>query len=463
MIRRTILPIVAAFFLVACASCGTDNPPNNQDDCDGGDCNVIQIESCDGPSDCPIGKSCREGKCVSADAQCETDEDCGPDRRCEDGICFAKEREIRPIPDMTTADMGDDSGGSNVCNGCYLPTSGGGADAGDAGDAGTDMGADAGMGECVEGNTKEACGGGGAVCITCPGEQLCDEGTCVDPPTCDETNCDGCCNGSECLEGNTDDACGTGGMACETCSSPAVCDADTNSCVVPCNEDTCSGCCTADGECVDGEAIDACGTGGMNCMECNPADQNCSQGACVDKGCSETCDGCCDGDACLSGDLDGACGWFGVACITCDTGMTCEFGNCVVDANSRWDVEIVSAAVPDKNANGDDWDSFGGLPDPFVRFKTEDSGMTWDETTETKDDTTYPFYFETIVTDVPARALMDRWDIWVEDSDTFGSPVMGSCYGDFVQADFDGSTFPVTCPAHGDQVEVTVRLRLLPH
>lgn len=461
MLRRTIFAFAAALLLVACTSCGTD-PPNNEDDCDAGEdgCNVVQIETCSGPSDCPIGKSCKEGRCVSADAQCEKDEDCGEDRRCDDGVCYAKKREIRPIPDMGPSDGGTDGGdGGQTCTGCYLPVEAD-ADAGDAGDAGT---SDAGMGECVEGTTKEACGGGGGVCMTCPGDQLCDEGTCVDPPSCDETNCDGCCSGNECLQGDTDMACGTGGMACQTCENPAVCDAAAGSCFVPCNEDTCSGCCDADGECVEGDATATCGSGGLDCMECDSTTQNCSQGECVDKGCSETCNGCCDGDSCLSGDLTGACGWFGVACVACGTGMTCSTGQCVVDSNSRWDVIVISATVPDRNSNGDTWDSFGGLPDPYVRLKTEDAGTTWDEDTLVKSDQTDPFWFENLLQDVPARALMDRIDVWVRDSDTFGDTTMGSCYADLVQADFDGTSFPIVCPAHGDQVEVTVRLRVLPH
>lgn len=435
------LPVAVHLLLLSGAlllgACGTDVPPEEENN------TIVIMTSCGGPSDCDIGKTCKEGKCISADAQCVADADCGPDRRCDNGVCFNKEREVRPVPDggipdpVDPVDAGDGDMGPEPCNGCEDPDTG----------------------ECLAGNAVEACGGGGSVCMACEPGDSCDEGTCVSPPSCDPTACDGCCDGDECVTGDSDEACGLDG-ACQQCASPTVCEA--GECVTPCNEDTCDGCCNGDGECVEGAVTSACGTGGIECMTCG-SDQNCSAGECVDRECSDTCIGCCDGDQCLSGDLDGACGWFGVACVGCGTGMTCSIGQCVVDPDSKWNVEVISATVPDRNASGGTWDSFGGLPDPYVRLKTEDDPVTFEESTTVISDTTSPFWFETILVGVPARALKDRLTVWVRDSDTFGDTTMGSCYSEFVQSDFSGSAFDINCPAHDDQVAVTVRLRVTPN
>ena len=426
--------VIGGLFMAACSTDpGTSNSETNNDD------NVVVISDCDGPSDCPIGKTCMNQMCVSATEQCVSDEDCGADRRCDDGVCFAKEREVRPVPDGGIPDPPEDDMGTGGCAGCIDPVTG----------------------ACLDGNTEAACGGGGADCSTCEGDAVCDEGACVMPQTCDTTNCDGCCNADgECVAGDADTACGTGGDACQQCSAPAVC--GDGACVVPCNEDTCDGCCDADGECIAGDADAACGSGGVACAACG-TDQTCSTGECVDLGCSETCNGCCDGDQCLSGNLESACGWFGDACVSCGTGMECSVGQCVVDPDSKWDIQVVSATVPDRDANGDTWDSFGGLPDPFVRLETEDGVNTFSAETDDVPNTTTPFYFDTILTGVPARALQDRLTVWVRDADTFGSTTMGSCYSEFVQSDFSGAAFDINCPANNDQVAVTVRLRVTPN
>lgn len=372
--------------------------------------------------------------CVSATAQCVNDSDCGPDRRCDDGICFAKEREVRPVPDGGIPDPDEDMGG---CGGCIEMATG----------------------ACLPGDLQAACGGGGADCIACGADEICAEGSCETPPTCDASNCDGCCNGDVCEPGSAATACGSGGAACQQCDDGATCEG--NVCVAACGPDTCTGCC-ADGTCVPGDDDDMCGGAGAACSDCGD-DETCTGGTCVSLSCSQTCDGCCDGSTCLSGGLDNACGAFGDACVSCGTGLSCSLGQCVVDPNSRWDVQVVSATVPDRDVNNETWDSFGGLPDPYVRLVAADGGQTWDEETSFQSDTLTPLWVETILLDVPARALQDMLTIYVRDSDTFADNTMGACFTSLVQSDFNGQTFDVTCPESNEYVRLTVRLRVFPH
>jgi hypothetical protein len=87
-----------------------------------------------------------------------------------------------------------------------------------------------------------------------------------------------------------------------------------------CNEFTCpDGCCDPfTGQCLPGNNPVACGIGGETCEACDPPGI-CENGVCTTSGCSEmTCtEGCCLGTVCLAGTSNFACGSEGMECVDC--------------------------------------------------------------------------------------------------------------------------------------------------
>jgi hypothetical protein len=84
-----------------------------------------------------------------------------------------------------------------------------------------------------------------------------------------------------------------------------------------------------------GLSQDGCGTHGEPCRVC-PTGQQCvasstSGGTCQDAGAcnAQTCPGCCDGETCLYGNQNAACGAGGAGCANCvPAGQTCSHGVC---------------------------------------------------------------------------------------------------------------------------------------
>ena len=106
---------------------------------------------------------------------------------------------------------------------------------------------------------------------------------------CGPTNCHGCCDDDGyCETGDQSQACGAGGGACQACAgnngASSVCSGGVCSSPVdaPCSRSTCSGCCDAQGNCVGGESLTACGAAGIACLVC-PASANevCRNGICA--------------------------------------------------------------------------------------------------------------------------------------------------------------------------------------
>ncbi len=147
-------------------------------------------------------------------------------------------------------------------------------------------------------------------------------------PTCDATNCTGCCLQNICVSGATSTACGKGGAACSTCSSNEFCPSVTFTCTPqPCNSSTCpNGCCDGTGHCQAGTSTTACGFGGLQCSKC-VGNQTCdSERVCVNNVCSSsTCIGCCDAQGkCQAGSSNAACGANGLTCVNCNGNETCS-------------------------------------------------------------------------------------------------------------------------------------------
>jgi hypothetical protein len=80
-----------------------------------------------------------------------------------------------------------------------------------------------------------------------------------------------------------------------------------------------------------------------------------------------TCDGCCQGDRCITGTTASACGTGGLACRACAPNLTCgPTRTCGPDAAAHWVLVAASASVEATNSSGGAWDSNDGLPDPYV-------------------------------------------------------------------------------------------------
>ncbi len=310
-----------------------------------------------------------------------------------------------------------------------------------------------GNGECVAGDSELRCGEGGGSCITCGGALRCEAGACAStPPSCSPDTCNGCCDGDVCESGVSPTACGGSGFLCEVCGTTETCEGGF--CVERCGPSNCGGCCDVNGSCVDGSADYACGLGGLDCAPCG-VDEACSLGECIDASCQSTCNGCCSGDVCLGGTQDQACGISGDACTSCGPGRSCTGNACLVDPASRWDVLLVSADVNLLDANGDPWDAWGGLPDPFVSFTA--GGANEPETTmdsAVQDNTISPLWDTVVLSDVSAAVLLDRFCYQVYDADIDSDDVITSLCFLLNDWDFDGSLMTVV------DTQSTIRFRL---
>jgi len=182
--------------------------------------------------------------------------------------------------------------------------------------------------------------------------------------------------------------------------------------------------------------------------------------------CAATCDGCCDGDACLSGSSPNACGVGGGVCAVCDPGFVCGVGACTVDRTSRWDVLADTGEVFMDNLGGGTWDPVGGLPDPYVDMATTDGIDDLTGSTPAKADTLAPSWNHVVLADVPAGALVDNGvstTILDDDPAIDPSDSMGTCVVAIGDPDFTGNDVTAVCAANPDE-DVrgwTLHLRLI--
>ncbi len=180
---------------------------------------------------------------------------------------------------------------------------------------------------CQPGNAAAACGANGFLCIECPLGYSCENGTCIEPPSCRPITCESV--GKNC--GQLPDGCG-GVLECGTCSGGDTCGgAGTANVCGPgtCNPRSCAmlgaqcgpvsdGCATVlqCGSCPQGEN---CGGGGPNkCGTCAP--QTCTQ---LQRNCGLVADGCGGMVSC------GTCTVPGESCGGGGTANVCGSGGCV--------------------------------------------------------------------------------------------------------------------------------------
>jgi hypothetical protein len=319
-------------------------------------------------------------------------------------------RTTTPVPDMTPT--------PRPCNGCKSSS-----------------------GACLNGTTSSACGSGGSACTACQNGQLCDESQCVAPPECNADNCPGCCQDNVCVMTSTNSSCGSGGNACNNCTeNNGICNADKQ-CELPCGPQNCAGCCTPSGQCIGGDLEASCGKSGEACQICagdldcetvDSGDPSVPAGQCVDTSCSATCEGCCDGSRCRTGDVGEECGSAGAQCQDCGDGAFCNATMmCEPKSDMRWDLVLLQGTFPEFQADGDDWDGFiGKLPDPFVRAKYTDlsSGDEAESESAAQDDTLMPVWNEVLFEGLSAEDIRSGLNFdYVDDDVTFNDTLAEDC------------------------------------
>src|SRR5579884_4088808 len=208
--------------------------PDASDICLGGQCTscpsgVVCSDRC-----CAVGESCQDGACT-ATAVPEPSGPCPPGSRECDGVCY-------PGGCCTDADCGPclTCGADHVCRGCDAA-------------------------RC------QTCGGTGTCVSSCTAGQVCQNGSCCTPAACQPGQCgrvpDACggpldcgnCPAGQCL------IC-AGGTCVQACPAPQVCHDG-----LCCTPKTCQA-----GQC--GRVPDGCG-GTLTCDDCPPG-QTCHQGSC---------------------------------------------------------------------------------------------------------------------------------------------------------------------------------------
>lgn len=188
---------------------------------------------------------------------------------------------------------------------------------------------------CINPPTASACGVAGFPCVECGPGETCTTGQCIGSSSCGPSTCgQGCCHNGSCMAGNTDTACGQGGALCTDCAATGgTCQGQVCQGGKPCGPQTCQGCCQG-GQCFSGADSNRCGTNGAPCQDCTESSKSCDpqSGTCVvgpPPSCSPTTcgSGCCQGNQCLPGNTNAACGKGGTACVDCTTlGKTCDTG-----------------------------------------------------------------------------------------------------------------------------------------
>jgi len=305
---------------------------------------------------------------------------------------------------------------------------------------------------CLPGAADDACGADGAACTPCAGDAQCVGGECQTGPYDCATQCPGCCVGNLCVSGSEDGACGSNGTDCFACDPGEVCysggcEATPYDC-----ESECGGCCFIN-QCLDGYDDTKCGYGGEQCKACT-GDKVCQDQVCIDvsQDCWQTCDGCCD-DAgeCWPGSDMAACGQGGLACEICPLSHSCMAGTCALDAATKWDVWAFDGEVLYAPDGG--WDELAGDPDPYVEIKTyynESEGYLLTGISFTDDNTSFPYWNQPILFDIPAGDLLEHGlAIHLYDADLAWDDSIGSCSFLLFESDFDGDP-KGSCGSFGD-------------
>lgn len=201
---------------------------------------------------------------------------------------------------------------------------------------------------CVVACDGKECGddGCGGQCGECHEFAECFEGECLCPSECAPPGTTKCI-GDEiwvCTQVSDDPPCNQWTLS-EPCLLPKKCVA--GECVETCAPDNCGGCC-AEGICMAGTEIAACGAAGTECLTC-PETHECLAGTCF-------CEPNCEGKACGS---DGC----GSTCGTCEEGLECQMELCVPAFCEPRDAMIMFNGLEANGGGFAGWNANGAGPE----------------------------------------------------------------------------------------------------
>ena len=196
-------------------------------------------------------------------------------------------------------------------------------------------------GLCLAGTDPNECGNFAGACQHCAQQGLSCQGKACTTTACGPQNCKGCCFGDQCVPGLDNTACGSVGQQCSNCAAQmstclpdgtggGVCKPSTG-----CNSQSCAGgCCDQGGQCNRGITDTQCGANGIACQNCARFGETCRFQSCEPQmGCTpQNCPGgCCQGNVCVGGGSNNACGTGGNQCKDCmGGGLVCNgMGICI--------------------------------------------------------------------------------------------------------------------------------------
>lgn len=129
--------------------------------------------------------------------------------------------------------------------------------------------------------------------------------------------------------------------------------------------------------------------------------------------------GCCLNGTCQPGTQPIACGTGGVACAQCMMNQACANQTCGLDPQSMWRIHPTMGQVTMKKTNGDNWDGFGGAPDPYVNLYCPATAASITDTSSEASNTLSPTWTDGECVVTAAQLLADGFAFSVYDADGF--------------------------------------------
>jgi hypothetical protein len=205
----------------------------------------------------------------------------------------------------------------------------------------------------------------------------------------------------------------------------------------------CNGCCLNGQTCMPGNTEAACGFGGLACQVCGSTDL-CISATCQPQTpqCSAaTCaDGCCDATSgtCIKPPTDAKCGLGGATCQACGSDEECKTGACTKKGPVTYEVIVVSAEVKNSDCGfNDDCDAYAEVAlggGAVVKTPDVDGSETpkWDFK-----------LFDATSTELLATKLT----VTIKDNDGALNPddTLGTCELTVTQTDLDAGTLVSDC------------------
>jgi hypothetical protein len=174
----------------------------------------------------------------------------------------------------------------------------------------------------------------------------------------------------------------------------------------------------------------ACPGGASGTQICNGVGTGYGACECAPTCSPSTCDGCCEGSVCRTGDSLDACGFGGATCDVCGLDFECSFNLCTLESNpifSTWGVSILSATVPTTDWYGSAWDTFGGAPDIQVCVRLGSSTATPSCTGYGSDSFSVTYSPGTAASGTPYE-IASYLELAVFDSDVDANDLIGRCF-----------------------------------